>query len=51
MKSLLIHNVDLFSKDDRDFERTDIVKYSINNGSRAQPLPKGLRIIDGGDEF
>ena len=36
MKPLFIHKVDLFSKDDRDFERTDIVKHSMNTESRAQ---------------
>ena len=35
LKSLLLQNVNLFSKDDRDFGRTDIVKHSINTGSRA----------------
>lgn len=42
LKSLLLRNSGLFSKDDKDFGRTDIVKHSINTYSRI-PIRQSLR--------
>lgn len=42
LKSLLLRNSGLFSKDDKDFGRTNIVKHSINTGSRI-PIRQSLR--------
>lgn len=42
LKSLLLRNSGLFSKDDKDFGRTNIVKHSINTGSGI-PIRQSLR--------
>ncbi|XP_056017492.1 uncharacterized protein LOC130053875 [Ostrea edulis] len=42
LKSLLLRNTNLFAKDDKDFGRTDVIKHSINTGSKA-PIRQPLR--------
>ena len=42
LKSLLLRNANLFARDDKDFGRTDVIKHSINTGSRA-PIRQTLR--------